>query len=1155
MRKLIISVVVICLFIANTATSNDNKKISLEQDKTALSVKNDSPALFRMQNSLSEIELVEVKTRAGVFTKLVIEGYTNNHKPGYPELPVLSKLIEVPYGAEVKLDIVSYKREIISLTSHGIGTQIVPSQPPVSKSINPENVEFVYNESVYSVDKLISPVPVSVEFIGKMRGRQLARLTIAPFKYNPVKNIIEVLNELEVEVRFENADFAASRANREKYYSPFFEKGFENLINYTPDQTKDSISKYPIKYVIVADPMFQTNLQPFVEWKTKKGFTVIEAYTNNPSVGNTTTSIKNYLEGLFNAGTPGDPAPTFVLFAGDVAQVPAFQAAGHVTDLYYCEYDGGGDFLPEVYYGRFSANNPEELDAQLNKTLEYEQYLMPDVSFLDEVVMIAGVDASYAPIHGNGQINYGTDNYFNPAHGLTSHTYLYPASGSSSSQILQNVSDGVGYVNYTAHGSSNGWADPSFNINDISGLQNSHKYPLMVGNCCLTSTFDDLECFGEAIVRAVEKGAIGYIGASNSTYWDEDYYWGVGVGPIVLNPTYAQTSLGAYDGTFHDHGEPETQWYTTQAQMMFAGNLAVTTGAPSSAEYYWEIYHLMGDPSVMIYFSVPAPLLANHYASVPLGMNALTVTTEAGAYVAISFNGTLLDAQLADASGVANLTFSPLANVGAADVVATKQNREPYMGIVNIIPGNTPFVIYKSLSIDDSKGNSNGQADCDEDILLDVDLENVGSQAAQGVQATITSTDPYITIIDGTESWGNIAASSTLLMNGAFEFSTADNIPDQHIADFNMDITDNASGNWSSVFNVTVNAPDMEIGNIFVNDVTGGNGNGVVDPGETIEITIQCKNNGHGDALSSMAVLASSSVYVNIVNSSNSLGTIQASNMMNATYTVEVDAAAPLGGALEFDFDLSSGKYVVQDDFILKVGIIAEDFETGDFLKFPWVTSGTQPWFASSNNPYEGTYCAESGNIGGNELSIMMITMDVVVDDSISFFRKVSSEFDYDFLQFFIDNQMQEQWSGEEGWTRVSYPVTAGVHAFKWSYEKDFWASQGDDCGWIDFVIFPPVSISTSTDDISGAEQLEMNVYPNPFTNTLSIKFSSKTSEYRISLYNCIGQELRVITQENVSVTGNNDVVEMDLGNLNSGAYYLKLQAADKVIIRKLIKS
>jgi len=1155
MRKLIISALFICLILANNAFSSDDKTVNLYQEQTSFSIHSESPEVLSINNSLSGIEFKEVKTKAGVFSKIIIEGYTNNHKPGYPELPVLSMIIEVPYGAEISFKIVGFEKELVDLNSVGITSKIAPSQPPVSKSTDPDKINYIYNEAVYNSDKTISSDPVKVEYIGKMRGRQLARLTLSPFSYNPVQNVLEVLNGLEVEIKFENADFALTQELREKYYSPYFENDFENILGYQIEQSKDSLTRYPVKMVIVSDPMFQTNLQPYVEWKTKKGFTVIVAYTNNPQVGNTTTSIKNYLQGLYNAGTPSDPAPTFIVFAGDVAQVPTFQAGGHVSDLYYCEYDGGGDYLPEVYYGRFSAVNPEQLDAQLNKTLEYEQYTFPDETFLDEVVMIAGVDANYAPIHGNGHINYGTDNYFNPAHGLTSHTYLYPASGNASSQIIQHVSNGAGYVNYTAHGFSGGWADPSFHTSDIAGLQNAHKYPLMVGNCCLTSTFDDPECFGEALLRANQKGAIGYIGASNSTYWDEDYYFGVGVGPIVLNPTYAQTSLGAFDCTFHDHGEPQSKWYPTQAQMMFAGNLAVTAGAPSNAQYYWEIYHLMGDPSLMIYFSVPAPLNASHLASIPVGMNTLQVTTEPGAYVAISFNGSLLDAQLVDSSGMVNLVFTPMANVGIADVVATKQNREPYIGTVNVIPGNTPFVIYKSHSIDDSKGNSNGKADYDEDILLDTDLENVGSQVAYGVQATISTNDPYITLIDNSEVWGDIAGSSSLTKNGAFEFSTSDDIPDQHMVGFDIDITDNSGGNWNSVFNVTVNAPALEIGSIAISDVAGGNGDGVVDPGETIEITIECKNNGHSDALTSVAVLNTTSVNANIINSSVALGTIPNSNLTYATYNVEVDASAPLGSAIDFDFNLNSGKYGAQHDFILKVGIIAEDFETGDFLKFPWNTLGNKPWFISTNDPFEGTYCSQSGDISGNQLSIMVISMDVVVDDSISFFRKVSSEFDYDFLQFYVDNQLQEQWSGEEAWARVAYPVSAGVHSFKWSYEKDFWASAGDDCGWIDFIVFPPVSVSTSTEDLSGGEEMNFNVYPNPFSNTINIKLSGIKKEYKLSLYNSIGQVLKVITQKDNSSLIGDGLVEMDLHELKPGAYYLKLESDVNVIVRKVIKS
>ncbi len=109
-------------------------------------------------------------------------------------------------------------------------------------------------------------------------------------------------------------------------------------------------------------------------------------------------------------------------------------AGGHVTDLYYFEYTG--DILPELYYGRFSANNLTQLQPQIDKTLEYEQYLFPDPTFLDEVVMIAGADGSHQT-WSNGQINYGTTYYFNAAHGLLSHTYLQPEPGGGNySQLI-----------------------------------------------------------------------------------------------------------------------------------------------------------------------------------------------------------------------------------------------------------------------------------------------------------------------------------------------------------------------------------------------------------------------------------------------------------------------------------------------------------------------------------------------------------------------------------------------------------------------------------------------------------------------------------------------------------------------------------------------
>ncbi|MBM3436814.1 MAG: Gingipain R, partial [Bacteroidetes bacterium] len=744
-----------------------------ENGSNGVSVKENSYNLMGVSSSVSEISFQTVKTTAGNFTLLTINGYTYSIVNGNPKLPVIKKLIEVPVDASFDVNILTGEFVEINLADYGIVDPVIPAQPPLSKGIdNPEDVEFVYNQAAYQVDVFNGQELVTVTELGIMRGVRIARLEIAPVQYNPVQNKIKVYTNVDVKINFTGGDIPATLENKEQLFSPYYEGIFSELINYKSLTGKELIEDEPVTYVIVSDVMFQAALQPFIEWKTKKGFYVIEAYTNDPLVGNTTTSITNYLENLYDNPPAGFNAPTFVLLVGDVAQIPAYTgtSGGHVTDLYYFEYTG--DIFPEVIYGRFSATNLAQLQPQIDKTLEYEQYTFPDPAFLDEVVMVAGSDAGHIT-WSNGQINYGTTYYFNEAHGIYSHTYLQPepGGGNYSQNIRQNVSDGVSFANYTAHCSASGWADPSFIISHIPSLTNDHKYCLMVGNCCSSVEFQTT-CFGEEIVRAANKGALGYIGGSNSTYWDEDYYWGVGAKAVVLNPVYDGTHLGAYDRTFHDHGEPLSEWYATQGQMIPAGNLAVSQSTSSMEVYYWEIYHLMGDPSVMIYYSQAPDVFANYQALMPLAATTFTVNTDAHSYVAISKDGTLHGCGMADATGLAEVTmFDPIVVPGTADVVITGQNLKPFIGTVNVASPAGAYVLLDDFEIDDSNGNNNGLVDFDETIHLNVTLENLGSQTATSVVATLSSTDDYITLNIFTHNWPNIPAGSTSTQNDAFSFT------------------------------------------------------------------------------------------------------------------------------------------------------------------------------------------------------------------------------------------------------------------------------------------------------------------------------------------------------------------------------------------------
>jgi len=1127
--------------------------IKVKAGEAKLAVEENSYSKLKFTNDFTKLTYRTVKTEKGSFTELDVPEYGSSNTLGLPKLPMLKKLIEVPFGATVKVNVISYTVKEYKLSDYGITNQLMPAQPSVSKDVKKKLPDFVQDLAFYATDQFNSDELVTVDLLGEMRGVNIARLNIAPVRYNPVTNTIQVYSDLKVEITFPGANIPQTITKKKNAYSLYFESMFGNqLLNYKASHsTKDTITKYPVKYVIVSDPMFQSALQPFIQWKTKKGFTVVEAYTNNVAVGTTTTSIKSYLQGLYNAGTASDPAPSFVLFVGDVAQIPAWAgtAGSHVTDLYYCEYTG--DLFPEMYYGRFSATTVGELQPQIDKTLEYEQYLMPDPSFLGNCVMIAGQDPTNGPLYGDGQINYGTDNYFNTTHGLNSNTYLFAISGTSSAAIIQNVSEGCCFANYTAHGSPDGWYSPSFVISDIAGLQNAHKYPLMVGNCCLTNTYDG-DCFGEELLRAANKGAIGYIGGSNSSYWDEDYWWGVGYKTVVVNPTYNANSLGAYDRTFHDHGEHFGEWYATQDQMVFAGNLAVTASGSSSYVYYWEIYCLMGDPSLMVYYGVPPALTATYTSLIPLGSTSVTITTQPYAYAAVSMGGVLKGAALADSLGVANVPLSSLTTPGTADVVVTKQNRAPFISTVVVANPSGPYVLFNNKVIHDPTGNNNGQADFGENITLDVTLQNVGTTTASVVSAKLRTNDTYVTLTDTTQSWGNITNGLTSTQNNAYAFTVHNMVPDQHVVHFTLYITDNSGNSWTGTFNIPLNAPALSIGSITVDDATG-NGNGRLDPGETANIIIASKNTGHAAATSSVSDLSLISGAVTINNGTSSLGTLASmTGTANASFSITVSSSAVVGSIASFTNTLTSGLYSVQTPVNLMIGLVDEDWETGGFNKFHWV-QGTQPWTITNQAPFEGVYSAKSGLITDSDSSSLRITFNVLSNDSISFYQQTSSEQDYDFLNFYIDGAKKGSWSGIPGvWSRVAFPVTTGLHTFMWSYEKDYSNSVGSDCAWIDYILFPPVSIPSSVNDLN-ADASHLTCYPNPFSHSTTINYSIENAgKVTIKLYNTIGQEVATILNDENTMAGTHSTT-FNAQKLRAGIYHCVLTTDNKTIVSQMV--
>jgi len=365
------------------------------------------------------------------------------------------------------------------------------------------------------------------------------------------------------------------------------------------------------------------------------------------------------------------------------------------------------------------------------------------------------------------------------------------------------------------------------------------------------------------------------------------------------------------------------------------------------------------------------------------------------------------------------------------------------------IPLAEPFLVLGGVIID---ANGNGQADYGEDVSLDILLNNLGENPATNVSATINSADAYITINQATSTYSNIQGGGSASNQTDYELTVAEDCPDGHLVNIELNITSNED-TWVLYFTIELNAPNINFSSLYVDD----GDDGILDPGETADIYVSFQNEGGSDATNTIGEISESDPYITLNSTTYTFGTFNSGSIMTAVYNVSVAGATPIGHVAEVSTEISADlNYTNFTEFVLQIGFAYtnEGFESGDFENLEWVMGGSANWVISTD-AIEGVYSAKSGTINHNQNSDLSVTLDIIEDGEISFYRKVSSENNWDYLKFYINGVMQDDWSGSYSWSQVTFPVQQGTVTFRWSYDKDGSVSNGSDCAWIDDIIFP----------------------------------------------------------------------------------------------------
>ena len=1123
---------------------------------------------FTASFSYNSMESKLVSTEKGDFSTIMMENTLPTGNIGEPQILVTRKLIAVPFGATPVVTVKNYTVNEYNLADYGI-ERLYPQQPSYSKS--EKNPKFVYNEAAYTTRGYDERPLAEVTVMGTMRGIQVGALQLNSVRYNAAANTLRVYNDIEVEVTFENADLALTEQTLVNTYSPYFRTVYASLFNERAirdiyDEHPD-LWAVPVKVLVIANRMFEDAMQPWLQWKTEKGFYMDVNYTDE--IGTTAAAIKQFIVGKYNDGLAAGQTPTWVVIVGDKNQVAASQtgsATQKVTDLYYYAVAGGSnDYFGDMFHSRFTCETVQEFQNAINKSLMYEQYTMPDPSYLDNVLLVAGWDSGWNPQVGKPTIQYAMNYYYNAEHGFAN---VYNFLQQPYNNPYASMNTGVNFVNYTAHGGETGWSDPAFSVGNANSLTNSGKPFLAMGNCCLAADWGySSKCLGESLIIAPDKGAYAYIGSCPYTYWWEDYYFGVGATHTSsAMPTYEGSTMGVYDATFRDD-------FNSVSAIPFVGNVAVCYAHANgyqgsvSDQYYWECYHVLGDGTVCPYHTNPIENTVSHMPTLPIGMDTYEVTADPGSYVGISKDGVLLGAGEIGEEGTAEIPIEPVTSGGTAKIVVTHPQRQPYVMEVPCAALTGPYIAVDSFTP--------GNVPCNEEQTMSMSFKNVGADGTTGTtNVTLTCADENLTIIDGEGSFEALAANTTVTLTNEFSFIVATGVADG--TKIQIDVTATCGTDvWTGKAKVTVGAPIIEFTNM--------QWAGAFVPGQTYTLVANFHNKGHYQATNAEVTATTTSNYLTINNATSTVGTVGVDGDAMAIFSITVAASCPTTEALpvEFTFTADNGvtatgsgtlkntcnvvfdlvdsygdgwngnKLVVTTDygFTQQLTIASGGSETytlelnsGSHVTLTWI-AGSYTYECSFTVTYEdGTVITTGSDLS----SSYNFQFDVNCAG-----EPVTAEPVQNLAAAVEENTITLTWDAPAASNPVAYLIKRDgvqideVTELTYVDENLEWATTYT---YYIFAVYEdgmslPVAVSATTEEFVSVDENEMNVgiYPNPANSVLNIMTNAENYEYQ--MINSVGQ---VVMSGKAS---GNTVV--NVSELN-GMYFLRIIADGQTIVRKI---
>ena len=352
-------------------------------------------------------------------------------------------------------------------------------------------------------------------------------------------------------------------------------------------------------YLIISAPEFISEAQRLAAHKKKIGFraprivNVKDIYDAFAGGDVDPVSIRNFIAYVQNYWKSSQHLSYVLLFgsgnydykrklgASKPIFIPVYYEGHNVREDYFTSYNGAN----QAIVGRISCNEKEEATNVVNKIIAMEDPEKADYSdWRNRALFVADDDWQGSNQDKIGHHEQSDDaanaiEINNPSINIRK-VYLFDYKWNSagnkpeaSKAIIDEINNGVGYVNYFGHGGMDKWADEDVLLNeDVQKIKNANRYPLISSFSCSVGRFDhpNEACLSSLLLTG-KYGSIVSLSSTRTAY-------------ASINAVLA---LNFYSMLF----DPNT---INSIGMAFYKAKAKSSSSFSSA------YAILGDPSIVI---------------------------------------------------------------------------------------------------------------------------------------------------------------------------------------------------------------------------------------------------------------------------------------------------------------------------------------------------------------------------------------------------------------------------------------------------------------------------------------------------------------------------------------------------------------------------